>query len=111
MRQHLIEALDYPQRVVLDMTERRHCPYGSRYDSTHGRCLGCDIGSECHWVSWLRDSRDLKNAPIHTLVASLRYGTKLVRSRGYVSPHDETSCACEACTWIRAADALVAEFE
>jgi hypothetical protein len=111
IRQQVISALDYPKSMVLDISEERNCPGQQGFDPNSDHCRECTINGECHWVTWLDDCRDLEDKPTHTLVASLRYGVKLIKSLQSALPHDEAGCACEECTWIRACEDFIAEFD
>lgn len=111
MRQQLIEALEYPRQLVLDLIDERRCPYQHHFDPSEDRCRECTINGECHWVTWLDDLRDVRDTPTHTLSASLRYGIKLVRDLFGESPHEEIICACESCEWIRGSQRLIEEFD
>jgi hypothetical protein len=69
------------------------------------------MGRECHWASCLNDFEDLRNKPVHTLNASLRYSVRLVEAMHHELRHDETTCTCEACRWIRDSQRLIETFE
>jgi hypothetical protein len=45
------------------------------------------------------------------LADSLREGVKLVEALHSELRHDETTCTCETCSWIRNAEHLTEEFE
>jgi hypothetical protein len=93
IRQQVISALDYPKSMVLDIIEERNCPGQQGFDPNSDHCRECTINGECHWVTWLR------------------YGVKLIKSLQSALPHDEAGCACEECTWIRACEDFIAEFD
>lgn len=111
MRRELIEALSYPRLLVQRIIESKDCPHDSLFEATSERCHHCDINSECHWVNCLDEFADFEDKPAHLLNASLRYGIRLVESLHSELHHDETTCTCEACTWVRNAQRLTEEFE
>ena len=111
MRRQLIEALTYPRLLILKLLDDRECVHDSVFEATSERCHQCDMNSECHWATCLNDFQELSEKPAHTLNASLRYGVRLVEQYHSELRHDETTCTCEACTWIRDAQRLIEEFE
>lgn len=111
MRQLLIEALAYPQQLVLKFTDQHDCPLDSLFDATSERCQQCDLNQECHWVNCLDDFSNFRGKPAHTINASLLYGLKLVKSIHSERQHQSATCACETCTWIRSAQQLTERFE
>jgi hypothetical protein len=111
MRRQLIEALTYPRLLVLKSIEDRDCPHESLFEALDERCFQCDINKECHWVSCLNDFADFADKPDYTINASLRYGIKLAESLHDELQHDDTSCTCEACSWVRDAQRLTEQFD
>jgi hypothetical protein len=111
MRRQLIEALTYPKLLVLKIIDQRDCPHDSLFEATSERCQQCDLGQECHWVSCLNDFDNFEDKPTHMLNASLRYGIRLVESIHNELRHDETTCTCEPCTWVRNAQRLTEEYD
>jgi len=111
MRQKLIEALIYPRLLVMNLIEEGNCSHESLYDATGERCNNCDLDGECTWVKCLQDFRHFDEKPTEALSASLREGIKLVEALHNELRHDETSCICETCIWIRNAEHLTEECE
>jgi hypothetical protein len=111
MRRELIEALGYPKSLVLQIIERRDCPHDSLFEATDDRCHDCDLNRECHWVSCLNEFADFEGKATHTISASLRYGINLVEFVHREEGHDQSTCQCEACTWIREANRLTEAFD
>ena len=111
MRRQLIEALIYPRLLVLKLIEGGHCPYDSLYDATGERCKNCGPKGDCNWVRCLQDFRQFDTKPTEVLSTSLREGIRLVESLHSELRHDETSCRCETCIWIRNAEHLTEECE
>lgn len=111
MRRQLIEALTYPRLLILRIIDAQECEHDSLFDATSARCHHCSMDRECHWASCLNDFEDLRNKPVHTLNASLRYSVRLVEALHNRLRHDATACTCEACTWIRDSQRLIESFE
>jgi hypothetical protein len=111
MRRELIEALSYPRLLVQQIIDTRDCPHDSLFDATSERCHSCDINQQGHWVSCLNDFADFEGKPAYLLNASLRYGIRLVESMHDELHHDESTCNCEPCAWVRNAQRLTEEFE
>jgi hypothetical protein len=111
MRRQLIEALRYPKLLVQKQIEERNCPHDGQFDTTVERCHHCELGRECHWVTCLNEFDDFDGKANHTINASLRYGIKVVEQLHGELRHDETSCKCEACIWIRESQSLTEAFD
>jgi len=111
MRHELIEALTYPRLLVQKLVDARDCPHDNLFEATSERCHQCDINRECHWVSCLNDFSNFEDKKDHTINASVRYGIKLVETLHRELQHDETTCTCEPCTWVRDAQRLTEEFD
>ena len=111
MRRELIEALDYPKSLVLEIIGEGDCPHESLFEVTDKRCQQCDVSRECHWVRCLNDFAEFDGKSTHTINASLRYGINLVETLNGSSPHDKAVCDCEACSWIRGSKRLSEEFD
>lgn len=111
MRQQLIEALIYPRLMVMNLIEGGNYPHENLYEATGERCNHCDATGECKWVTCLQDFRLFDEKSTESLSASLREGIKLVESLHNELRHDETTCACETCIWIRNAEHLTEECE
>ena len=111
MRRQLIEALTYPRLLVQRLIEEGNCPHESLFDATGERCNHCDSEKECSWVNCMRDFRKFDKKTTETLSVSLREGIKLVEALHNELRHDETTCTCETCNWIRNAEHLTEECE
>ncbi len=111
MRRQLIEALTYPRLLVLRLIEEGNFPHESLFAATGERCNHCDPEGECNWVNCMRDFRNFDKKTTETLSVSLREGIKLVEALHSELRHDETTCTCETCNWIRNAEHLTEECE
>jgi len=111
MRRQLIEALTYPRLLVLRLIEEGNFPHESLFAATGERCNHCDPNEQCGWVNCMRDFRNLNKKTTETLSVSLREGIKLVEALHSELRHDETTCTCETCNWIRNAEHLTEECE
>ena len=111
MRHQLIEALTFPKLLVQELIEEGNFPHQNLYAATGERCNHCDLTGDCTWQHCLQDFREVNNVPTEMLSASLREGIKLVESLHSELRHDETTCTCETCIWIRNAERLTEECE
>lgn len=111
MRRQLIEALTYPRLLVMRLIEEQNCSHKSLFDATGERCNHCDLDETCGWAKCLNDFGKFEDKPVEILNASLREGIKLVESLHCELHHDETTCTCETCSWIRNAEHLTEECE
>ena len=111
MRDQLIEAVSYPAILVKQLVADGSYPYKSLYEATGERCHKCKADGECSWDSCLQDFRKFEDRSEQFLAETLREGIKLVEALHSELRHDETTCRCETCTWIRNAEHLVEESE
>ena len=111
MRRQLIEALTYPGILLKQLIEEGNYADKSFYDATGERCHVCDGGAGCGWDLCLSDFTHRDDKSDEELAESLREGIKLVEALHNHLRHDETTCTCETCSWIRNAEHLTEEFE
>ncbi len=111
MRQQLIEALLYPRMMVEELIEEGNYVHKNLFEATGERCHHCEGDGDCDWSHCLQDFKELDKRTTESLSASLREGLKLVESLHSKLRHDETTCTCETCNWIRNAEHLTEEAE
>jgi len=111
MREKLVEALIYPRLLVMNLIEEGNYPHESLFAATGERCHHCDLTGDCGWEKCLQDFRHFEDKTTEDLSASLREGIRLVESLHNELRHDETTCTCETCNWIRNAEHLTEECE
>ena len=111
MRQQLIEALTFPKILVRQLIEGGNFEHKNLFEATGERCNHCDPANGCGWENCLQDFRTFEEETTETLSACLREGIKLVESLHRKLRHDETTCNCETCRWIRNAEHLTEECE
>ncbi len=111
MRRQLIEALIFPKLLVRQMIEGGNFEHKNLFEATGERCNHCVSDKDCGWEHCLQDFRDYENETNEELSASLREGIKLVEALHRKLRHDETTCTCETCCWIRNAEHLTEECE
>jgi len=109
MRRQLIEALTYPGLMVRQLIEESNYPHRSLYEAIGERCNKCSAGSDCSWATCLRDFSNYDEKSTEDLGEILREGIKFVESLHNELRHDETTCTCETCSWIRNAEHLTEE--
>ena len=110
MRQQLVEALTYPRILIKRLIEEHNYQHNNLFEATGERCSHCE-GTDCCWETCFQDFQKLEGMPIDALAASLREGIRLVESLYNELHHDETTCTCETCNWIRNAEHLTEECE
>jgi len=111
MRHQLIEALLYPRKMVEELIAEGNFQHKNLYEATGERCQHCDGSGNCGWATCLHDFRHYDDMTTEELGAALREGIRLVESLFNELHHDETSCHCETCTWVRNAEHLIEEVE
>ncbi len=111
MRRQLIEALTFPGILVRQLIEGGNYPHKSFFEATGERCHTCDGSGDCGWDKCLEDFVHRDDKSDEELADSLREGVKLVEALHSELRHDETTCTCETCSWIRNAEHLTEEFE
>ena len=111
MQRQLVEALTYPGLMVRQLIDASNYPHRSLYEATGERCHKCSPTGECSWARCIQDFRHLDEKSSEFLGETLREGIKLVESLHKELRHDETTCTCETCSWIRNAEHLTEECE
>lgn len=111
MRRELIEALDFPKKLILKLIGQRNCPHDNRFEEESERCQQCDVNGNCEWVRCLTEYADFDGRATQTINLNLLYGLNFVESVHGRSEHDEATCDCEACTWMRDAQELNDAFD
>ena len=111
MRRQLIEALTYPGLLVGQLIQQGNYSHKSFYAATGERCHACDGTGDCGWDKCLQDFKHRDDKTTQELGESLREGIRLVEALHSELRHDETTCACETCSWIRSAEHLTEECE
>ncbi len=111
MRRQLSEALMFPGLLVRQLIEAGNYPHKSLFEATGERCHKCDGSDQCGWEMCLEDFRHLGEQSEEELASNLREGIKIVERLHNHLRHDETTCTCETCSWIRNAEHLLEEAE
>ena len=110
MRHQLIEALTYPKLLVRQLIEEGNFQHKNLFEAIGERCNHCE-SDDCGWEHCLQDFRELDQMSTEEMSVSLREGIRLVESLHSKLRHDETTCTCETCSWIRNAEHLTEECE
>ena len=111
MRHQLIEALLYPRKMLEELIEDGNYKHKNLFEATGERCHHCDGSGNCSWEHCVEDFQKLNEASEAALSASLREGIRFVESLHKHLRHNETTCTCETCSWIRNAEHLTEEAE
>ena len=110
MRQQLIEALMYPRLLLQQVIEDHNYHHKNMFEATGERCNHC-TGDGCGWEACMQDFKHIDDMTTETLSVSLREGINFVEALHKHLRHDETTCTCEPCNWIRNAEHLTEECE
>ena len=110
MRQQLIEALMYPRLLLQQLIDDHNYHHTNMFEATGERCHHC-TGEGCGWETCMQDFRHFDDMTTEVLSVSLREGIRFVESLHKHLRHDETTCTCETCNWIRNAEHLTEEVE
>ena len=110
MRHQLIEALTYPKLLVRQLIEEENFHHKNLFEAIGERCNHCE-SDDCGWEHCLQDFRQFDDMSTDELSVSLREGIRLVESLHSKLRHDETTCTCQTCNWIRNAEHLTEECE
>ena len=110
MRQQLIEALMYPRLLLKQVIEDHNYHHKNMFEATGERCNHC-TGEGCGWETCMKDFKRIDDMTTETLSVSLREGINFVEALHKHLRHDETTCTCEPCNWIRNAEHLTEEVE
>ena len=110
MRQQLIEALLYPRKMVEQLVQGGNYAKKNMFEATGERCNHC-TGEGCGWETCMQDFKKIDDMTTETLSVSLREGINFVEALHKHLRHDETTCTCEPCNWIRNAEHLTEECE
>ncbi len=111
MQQQLIEALLYPRKMVEELVQDGNYAHKNMFEATGERCNHCDGTGDCGWDHCVEDFQQLGQKTEESLSVSLREGIRFIESLHSHLRHDETTCTCEPCIWIRNAEHLLEECE
>lgn len=111
MQQQLIEALLYPRKIIEELIREGNYAKKNLFEATGERCNHCDGSGNCGWEHCVEDFQQLGLKTDEALSVSLREGIRFIESLHSHLRHDETTCTCETCSWIRNAEQLMEECE
>jgi hypothetical protein len=100
----------YPRLLLQQLIEDHNYHHKNMFEATGERCAHC-TGEGCGWETCMQDFRNFEEMTTDALSASLREGIRFVEALHKHLRHDETTCTCETCNWIRNAEHLTEEVE
>jgi hypothetical protein len=111
MRQRLISLLAYPRQLIRDQLELEDCRHSGQYDPGDPACIECTDEAECRWLYSNDEFAALDHKPWNALLDALEYALGFVGGYSTRNTHDQQRCGCDACSWLREAEALYAEIQ
>jgi hypothetical protein len=102
----ILAALRFPRQVAEGSIELQDCPHDGSFDPQDPQCLGCRFGGECEWLLHHDRYVDLVNKPLPDLVEALEFGIGYVDALVTRWGHNQHTCQCDACVWLRDARRL-----
>ncbi len=106
----MIEALTFPRMYIIRSIDERRCIESGFFRADSASCHSCAIDKPCHWLSCHEKFSDLAKKPLFTIHASLLYCVDLIAAGVVARNHDEQSCTCEDCDWLREARLIIAAY-
>ncbi len=106
VKDKIIQALAYPRALVRANLELENCFHGGNYAAEDGTCQTCDYGPECQWLYSNDEFVALKQKSAEQLVDSLGFALECVNAQVTQWRHNQLTCQCEACAWLRSTQAL-----
>jgi hypothetical protein len=106
-RAQIVEALDYPRRLMQGSIELDRCTHAGHYAHRDPACRTCEHGLECEWLSGHDEMVDLERKSLEALADALEVCFSFVDARVTLDGHDSARCRCEACSWLRDAERLL----
>jgi hypothetical protein len=100
----------YPRLLLQQLIDDHNYHHKNMFEATGERCNHC-TGEGCGWETCMQDFRHFDDMTDEVLSVSLREGIKFVEALHKHLRHDETTCTCETCNWIRNAEHLTEEVE
>lgn len=101
MKQTIIECLTYPRMVMLSHMDAERCPLQLQFDPEFRRCLCCERGLECQWLTDHNEFQALTEKPVQHLYEAMLFCIQYIESLSILDGHNVSRCACEYCHWSR----------
>lgn len=106
MRNQILEALEFPRRLVRAELEPNQCPHDIQYDATDPVCLCCLDGPECQWLYATDGVASLDSRSLDELTQALEFAILSVAAQLAQGVHPESQCVCPSCVWLWQAEQL-----
>jgi hypothetical protein len=105
MKGLIVSTLRYPCYLLRDSLDIEHCVHGGNFNTHDQRCLECDCEFECRWLCE-NDECTADNKTVAQLMLALETSQEYIDRKIAVLGHNISECPCDACTWLRQAEAL-----
>ena len=109
MKAEVVDMLAFPRRWIADNVIDEECPHAGNFAEQDSRCALCDHAMECEWLYHNDALSGLEQKPISEAISALSFAIEYVDAYVTRSKHTRLTCHCDACTWLRKANALYDE--
>jgi len=107
MKQEIITALTFPRTMIESQRDLEQCPYPGLYIPKNLKCGLCTQRFECTWLYSNDEFVASAEKDDALLLDALEFAIHYVSATAIRKEHDLRTCACEICTWIKQAEALL----
>lgn len=110
MKQVLINALEFPRRVIQDHVAAKACAHEGRY-ADDPSCRLCAAAIQCQWLCHHDEFSGLALKSDQEVALALAFATDFVEASVAADEHDCNTCGCEVCCWLRESQEMLADFQ
>ncbi|KPK55465.1 MAG: hypothetical protein AMS22_04325 [Thiotrichales bacterium SG8_50] len=107
MRKQMLEALAYPRDLIRSGLDVDNCPHSGNYAAEDIECLTCFDGPECRWLYHNDEFVALEGKSLAELADALEFALEHVSAQVIHSSHNQRTCRCDACAWLRKSQKLL----
>jgi len=107
MRAKFVQALRFPRQLLKDELDLNECPHDGLLDIDDRRCRLCDQRQKCEWLYDNDEFADLSQRSLEELDDALNIAAWHMRAVIATWEHDDRSCRCDACRWLREAQGFL----
>ncbi len=106
LQQALLRLLEVPQLMLLREIGEMNCIHDADFCWQDKQCWDCDLGENCLGVIGKFGSVS-KTRNLQTCLAMIELARNYVRHKVTSLNHEQRTCFCEACCWLRETNKLV----
>ena len=107
MRERIIELLALPRQIARSNVELHGCRHAGHFAAHDTRCVQCEFNIECEWLHGADEFSALSEKPIDDVLDALEFATSYVDAHITRGGHSRLHCECDACRWLRDANAVL----